>query len=389
MIKKDSIQIGILIPTYNNLSSLKILIEELKKLSLPVYIINDGSTDGTKEYLDKLEEIPDFLLIHHDENKGKGQALLTGFKAMNSEGLSHAISMDSDGQHLTKDISSFLVKIKEDPYSIWIGSRNLNQKNVPNKSSFGNRFSNFWVWAQTGLRLPDTQSGFRSYPLQPILKKRYWTSKFEFEIEILIRNYWSGTNIRSVPITVFYPHPSERITHFRPFRDFFRISVLNTVLTLIALLWIHPLNFIKSIFKINTWKYLYKITFNNPKDSPLKQNLSVSFGVFMGIVPIWGFQLLVGIPLAVLLKLNKGLFLIGANISIFPLTPFWWFLSLKLGQWIFGFEQLPIIWRQWDLEAFKNMGMSFFVGGTALAIILSVLTFLALSLRKFRASNSV
>ncbi len=385
MIKNDSLKIGILIPTYNNLSSLKVLIEELKDSTTPVCIVNDGSTDGTTAYLNQIKDQVPFDILHHSENKGKGKALITGFEWMNESDFTHAISMDSDGQHLIKDIPSFLSKIEEDPFAIWIGSRDLNQENVPNKSSFGNRFSNIWVWVQTGLRLPDTQSGFRSYPIQPILKKKYWSSKFEFEIEVLIRNYWSGTNIRPVPITVFYPHPSERVTHFRPFRDFTRISVLNTFLTLIALLWIHPLNFTKSIFKINTWKYLYKTTFNNPKDSPLKQNLSVTFGVFMGIVPIWGFQLLVGIPLAVLLKLNKGLFLIGANISIFPLTPFWWFLSLKIGQWIFGLEELPIVWKQWDLEAFKNMGMSFFVGGTALAIILSVLTFLALSLRKFRA----
>src|SRR5690625_5976576 len=102
----------------------------------------------------------------------------------------------------------------------------------------------------------------------------------------------------------------------------------------------------------------------------------------MGIVPVWGFQLLIGIPLAVLLKLNKGLFLIGANISIFPLTPLWWVLSLKLGQLLLGRERFPIVWKEWDLEAFKKRGHSVFLGGAVLAVFMALLTFILLSFKK-------
>lgn len=374
-------KIGILIPTFNNLPTLKELIPSLLEFHLPIFIINDGSTDGTTFYLNTLNEDRNLNIVHHPLNGGKGSALLTGFKEMSQKGYTHAITMDSDGQHLAKDLPLFIEKIEENPCAIWLGARNLNQENVPQKSSWGNQFSNFWVWLQTGIKLPDTQTGFRAYPLKPINTKRYFSSKFEFEIEVIIRNQWSGIDLKSVAISVYYPPEEERISHFRPGRDFLRISILNTVLTLMALLWVIPWRLFKSIFKISTWKSIYNTTFYHPEDTFLKQKLSVSFGVFMGIVPIWGFQLLVGIPLAILFKLNKGLFLIGANISIFPLTPLWWLLSLKVGQWILGLSSFPIIWKEWDLEAFKNMGTSFFIGGFVLAIIVSLLTFFALSLK--------
>lgn len=387
MTKDKMVKIAILIPTYNNISELKSLCSALESQELFILFINDGSKDGTKEFLKEWIIGKNAAYIEHDVNQGKGIALRNGFKYLEEKGFSHAISMDSDGQHLPKDIKLFIEKIKEDPEAIWIGARNLNQNNVPMKSSFGNRFSNFWVWAQTGVKIPDSQSGFRAYPIKSVQKIDYKTQRFEFEIEVLIRNQWRDVPLKYFDIDVYYPPEEERISHFRPFKDFMRIFYLNTVLTLIALFWIFPKRFIYKIFKIKTWKSLYQQTFYNPKDSFLKKKLSLSFGVFMGIVPVWGFQLLIGIPLAVLLKLNKGLFLIGANISIFPLTPLWWVLSLKLGQLLLGLERFPIVWKEWDLDAFKNMGLSFFLGGAVLAIFMALLTFILLSFKNSRSTN--
>src|SRR5690606_36203731 len=328
MTKDKMVKIAILIPTYNNISELKSLCSALESQELFILFINDGSKDGTKEFLKEWIIGKNAAYIEHDVNQGKGSALQHGFNYLEENGFSHAISMDSDGQHLPNDIKFFIAKIKEDPEAICIGERDLNQNNVPMKSSFGNRFSNFWVWAQTGVRIPDAQSGFRAYPIKSVQNIDYKTQRIEFEIEVLIRNQWRDVPLKYFDIDVYYPPEEERISHFRPFKDFMRIFYLNTVLTLIALFWIFPNRFIYKIFKIKTWKSLYQKTFYNPKDSYLKKKLSLSFGVFMGIVPVWGFQLLIGIPLAVLFKLNKGLFLIGANISIFPLTPLWWVLSL-------------------------------------------------------------
>jgi len=135
----------------------------------------------------------------------------------------------------------FLSEIEQNGDALLIGSRNMMQLGVPKKSSFGNKFSNFWFWFETGIKLEDTQSGYRLYPLHKIAKK-YATNKFEFEIEVIVKAAWKGVPVKNVPVKVLYD-PDERVSHFRPFTDFSRISVLNTMLVVISLLYIKPRDF--------------------------------------------------------------------------------------------------------------------------------------------------
>jgi len=276
--------------------------------------------------------------------------------------------MDSDGQHDAADLPAFLEALQADPGAFIIGARNLRQEHVPGKSSFGNRFSNFWFWVTTGRKLPDTQSGFRLYPLAPLQGMHFFSNKYEFEIEVPVRLSWKGVPIKSIPVSVYYPPAGERVSHFRPFRDFARISVLNTFLTLIALLWVHPLVFFRKLRdregRIEIWNRLFMA----PEESNLKKASSIGFGVFMGIFPVWGFQLAVGIPLAVYFRLNKPLFLLAANISIFPITPFIWALSLLTGKIILGYTDWAVAWQHTNLHYFKEAGLAFFLGGAALAV---------------------
>src|SRR5690606_1887547 len=140
-------------------------------------------------------------------------------------GYEYAITIDSDGQHFPDDIPVFLEVLEKENGTLLIGSRNMMQEGVPKKSSFGNRFSNFWFWFETGIKLEDTQSGYRAYPLHKIPLK-YFTRKFEFEIEVIVRAAWKGTRVKNVPVKVLYDM-NERVSHFRPFKDFTRISILN------------------------------------------------------------------------------------------------------------------------------------------------------------------
>src|SRR5690606_4396463 len=101
-----------------------------------------------------------------------------------------------------EDISRFVVNIAEATQPVLlIGSRDMNQEGVPKNSSFGNRFSNFWFWFETGIWLQDTQSGYRAYPLHRLPNKLY-TRKFEFEIEIIVRSAWKGVLVKNIPIQV-------------------------------------------------------------------------------------------------------------------------------------------------------------------------------------------
>ena len=363
----------VLIPTYNNAGSLADVLQKVLAYTSHIVVVNDGSTDNTVAIL---EQFPQIKVVNYAPNKGKGIALQTGFKEAAKLGYDYAITMDSDGQHFAKDLEVFLDKLDEMPDALVVGARNLNQENVPTKSSFGNRFSNFWFWVNTGIQMPDTQSGYRLYPLSKLATKTYFTRKYEFEIEVMVRASWSGVPVVSVPISVYYPSPEERVSHFRPFKDFTRISVLNTCLVLIALLWIKPRDFVKMLMKKEGWRSLWRSLFANPEESNHIKAASVGFGFFMGIVPVWGFQLAIGIPLTVLFRLNKALFLLSANISIFPFTPFIWMASLVTGKWILGYNQWSLDWHTLTLDRVKQEGLSFFLGGTVLAIAMAIVGYL-------------
>lgn len=361
----------VLIATYNNASTLKEVIEETAAYTRQIWVVNDGSTDETRAIL---SEFPFLSVIHFESNQGKGAALRAGFQKAYAMGYKAVITMDSDGQHKARDLEVFLEAHEMEPEALLLGSRNLYKEHVPSRSQFGNRFSNFWFYVNTGLRLPDTQTGYRLYPLAPLATKRFWGRKFEFEVEVLVRAAWAGVPVLPVPIDVYYPHPQERVSHFRPWQDFGRISVLNSVLVMVALFWVHPRRLLRSLFQPGGWKKLRRLIFVHPQESNLKKASSLSFGVFMGILPIWGFQLAVGIPLAILFRLNKMLFILAANISIFP--PIIWVASLWLGRRLLSLPPWTLDWRDIRLEEVKQEGMAFLLGGTVLAVLAAGLTFL-------------
>lgn len=380
--KADFLRACVIIPTYNNAVTLAGVIKDVSQYSDHIIVVNDGSTDNTTEII---QSFPAVQPVGYEKNKGKGSALRQAFKYAAAKGYKYAITIDSDGQHFAKDLPLFLNKIEENPNSIIIGARNMNQESVPGGSSFGNKFSNFWFKVETGISSPDTQSGYRLYPLEPLKKMHFFTRKYEFEIEVLVRSAWKGVAVESVPVTVYYAPKEERISHFRPFKDFFRISVLNTVLVLIAFLYIKPRDFIRTLFnKKKLGKLLDDHLFNTHQSAQLKA-ASVAFGIFMGIIPIWGFQLVAAIFLAVLFNLNKPLVIIAANISIPPMIPVVIFLSYKMGTFWMGDKAMQISFSKTiTLDSIKHNLLQYIYGSISLAIVAAIifglLTFIFLKL---------
>ncbi len=368
LFEKDSV--CILLPTYNNADTICKVIEDSLAQTSHVIVINDGSTDNT---LSLIGDLP-VQLVSYEQNRGKGWALRKGFEYAIQQGYRYAITIDTDGQHYPEDCDVFLEKLQTNEGALMIGARNLNHENVPGKSSFGNKFSNFWFRLETGVNMPDTQSGFRLYPIYLYKGQHYFTRKYEFEIEIIVRSSWMSIPVLAVPIRVYYPKPEDRISHFRPLKDFVRIGLLNSVLVIVAFLYIKPRNLvIAPLRQKGFWKGLKELLFN-PSESSFERAASVGFGVFMGIVPIWGFQLLVGIPLAIMMKMNKTLFIIAANISIFP--PVIWAASLATGKLIFQNPNWKINFHELKWEEVMQTGKEFFIGGTVLAVAGGLLTFL-------------
>lgn len=376
--------ICVIIPTYNNEKTLRRVINGVLLFTKQILIVNDGSTDHTSTIL---EEFRDLNQIHFTKNKGKGMALRAGFLKAKKLGYQHAITIDSDGQHFPENLPSFEKEILEASNSILlIGSRNLTTENVPKKSSFGNKFSNFWYWFETGETLIDTQSGFRSYPLNN-LPKRFFTNKFEFEIEVIVRAAWKGIEVKNIPIDVLYD-PAERVSHFRPFKDFTRISVLNTVLVAIALIYIKPRDFIRK-FKKKSFKTFLKEDVLASHDSNEVKAMSIALGTFIGIAPLWGFQTFLAIFLAVIFKWNKVLSFVFSNVSIPPMIPLIIYLSLKTGGlFVSQKADFEFSWDNISIDVIKIHLMQYLIGSFILALfsatLLGLLSYLLLIFYKKR-----
>jgi len=357
-------KVCVIIPTYNNHKTLNRVIDGVLQYTTNVIVVNDGSTDSTFEIINSYTSIE---AIHVAKNKGKGNALQLGFKKAIEKGFHYAITIDSDGQHFPDDIPVFLEELnKSESNILLIGSRNMNQEGVPKKSSFGNKFSNFWFWFETGTKLEDTQSGYRLYPLLH-LPKKYFTNKFEFEIEIIVRAAWKGTIVKNIPVKILYD-PTERVTHFRPFKDFTRISILNTILVLITILYIKPRDFFRNFSKKKIKQFI-KDEILHSNDSILIKSLSIALGVFIGIAPFWGFQTIIVLFLAVLFRWNKMLAFTFSNISIPPMIPFIIFGSLQIGSYFVKGNEIFLDYQNLTFETIKNHTSQYLVGSFILATI--------------------
>lgn len=355
----------VIVPTYNNHKTLKRVLDGVLQYTQNIIVVNDGATDATIEIL---KEYPQITQVHLPINKGKGVALRSGFKTACEADYNYAITIDSDGQHFPDDIPVFINALESEGEALLIGSRNMAQEGIPKKSSFGNKFSNFWFWFETGIKLEDTQSGYRLYPLNRIPAK-YYTTKFEFEIEVIVRAAWKGLPVKNIPVKVLYDM-NERVSHFRPFKDFSRISVLNTVLVIISLLYIKPRDFIRS-FKKKSLKQFFLENVLESGDSNAKKAFSIALGVFIGIAPLWGFQTILVLFLAYILRLNKLIAFAFSNISFPPVIPLIIYLSLQTGSLVV--EGAVPIEKMTTMEAIKQNLTQYLVGSILLAAVSSFL----------------
>ncbi len=367
--KFKTLKCCVIIPTYNNYKTLQKVIEEVLVYTEDIIIVNDGSTDSTSEVL---VQFPQIQQIHISKNKGKGNALRKGFKHADSLGYNYTITIDSDGQHFPEDIPAFIEALENETNKevLLIGSRNMTQLGVPKKSSFGNKFSNFWFWVETGKRLQDTQSGFRLYPLFAMKKLKFYTKKFEFEIEAIVKAAWNDIEVKNIPIQVHY-ELEDRVSHFRPFKDFTRISILNTWFVFVTFLYIKPRNLFRKLKKKGLKRFIME-DFLGSNDSAEKKAFSIALGVFIGLSPFWGFHTVVVIFLALLLNLNKVIAFAFSNVSLPPFIPLILYFSLKLGSWLLG-ENFVLSMSEIDpsLELMKYL-KSYIVGSLALSVTAAI-----------------
>lgn len=210
---------AVLIPAFNCAATIAAVVNGARRHVAAVLVISDGSTDDTAARATAAGA--EVLVLEH--NSGKGVALRRGMERLAARGVERAVAMDGDGQHLPEQIPVLLEAADACPGALVIGERVLAGADVPGMRLFGNRFANRWVEIASGAALPDTQSGFRVYPLAKILALGARAERFAFETEVLIRAVRAGIPIRSVAVEVYYPPAKERISHYRPFVDTVRI----------------------------------------------------------------------------------------------------------------------------------------------------------------------
>ena len=380
--KMTALNCVVVIPTYNNAGTIAQVIADVKQYTSDIVVVNDGSTDQTAEILQGIEGI---RVLDYAANKGKGYALKLGLKKAHEWGYRYAITIDSDGQHYADDIPTFVDRIEQAPDSLLIGARNLTADNMPSKNTFANKFSNFWFKVETGQTLTDTQSGYRLYPLDKLHKIRFITRRYEFEVEVIVRAAWRGVNVENVPIKVYYAPEEERVSHFRPLQDFTRISILNTIFVLYAVLLYYPWRFVRYLTLQNIKNFFDKQIIHS-SDSNFKMAAAMGWGIFSGIIPIWGYQMVFAGFTAHFMRLNKVIVLVFSNISIPPMIPFLLYGSMAFGAMILNIENSFVVVDELSLET-VNLGLwQYIIGSFAFAVAAGVsvfvLAFLSMTLFK-------
>ena len=316
----EAVRLLAVIPLYNHGATVRQVVELTLAVHPDVLVVDDGSSDGGAETLAGLP----VEIVRHERNRGKGAAILTAAAVARRRGMTHIATLDADGQHEPADLPKLAAALGDEPLTVVVGTRDFSAANVPGSSRFGRSFSNFWLRLQTGEGLPDTQSGFRIYPLAVLDGLEFWCRRYNFEIEVLVRAAWAGVPLRGAEISVYYPPRDERISHFRGFMDNWRLTVLNTHLTMRSVVpWPHPrIVAADEGVKVSVFHPLRSLrALLTENASPAQVATAGAVGVAIGALPIFGAHTIAILFAAGFLRLNKVAAVGASQVCIPPLVP--------------------------------------------------------------------
>ena len=222
----------VLIPTYDTGPRVVETVRAARTAWTPVWVVVDGSTDGTAELLRaEAEGDPGLEVFVLPKNSGKGAAVLHGLREAQRRGFTHALTMDADGQHPPERIAEFMRLSQQNPGAVLFG-KPVFDASVPPERLTGRKISNFWANLETlWLGLDDSLFGFRVYPVAPLVKimnRTPFMRHFDFDPEAAVKLIWAGCRPLNPPAECRYFSREEGgVSHFHYFRT-------NTVLT-----WMH------------------------------------------------------------------------------------------------------------------------------------------------------
>ncbi len=324
-------EVLIVIPLYNHGATVARVAARALATGFAVLVVDDGSTDGGMENLPAACETLCWRV-----NEGKGAAITAACVWAAGRGYQAIITIDADGQHDPADAPLLVAKAAESWPCMVIGDRDMVQHNVPGASRFGRKFSNFWVRLECGIDVIDSQSGFRLYPVAEMLAMTFVSTRYDYEIEVLVKLCWAGLTICSTPISVYYPSGKERVSHFDKWRDNIRLSWLHTRLVCRRLL---PLPYkrllpereredgvIEIRHPLRTLKRLCR-----ESSSPFWLAVAVWFGLFLGALPLIACHTIVIIYVTYRFRLNKIAAVAASQFCMPPVVPV---LCIEVGHFL-------------------------------------------------------
>jgi glycosyltransferase involved in cell wall biosynthesis len=233
----------VLIPSYNPGPGVQATVRAARAQWNPVWVVVDGSTDGSPELLQSMAATdPGLKVMIQPVNRGKGAAVLAGIEAADAKGYTHVLTMDSDGQHPADLIPRFMQVSKADPSAMVLG-RPVFGPEAPALRVNGRKVSNGWANLETlWMGIGDSLYGFRVYPVGPlkaIMRRHRFMRRFDFDPEAVVRLCWAGVRPVNVDAPVRYLSAEEGgVSHFRYLRD-------NTLLT-----WMHTRLFLGFLLRL-------------------------------------------------------------------------------------------------------------------------------------------
>lgn len=371
---ESMLRILVVIPLFNHSRTIEKVVQGCRARHGDILVVDDGSSDLAENF----EQAIGVQVLRHSANQGKGAALMSAAQYARSHGFTHIITIDADMQHSPEDIPKFKAAIQDDHKALVIGKRDFENSSAPRTSRFGREFSNFWFRVQTGMQAGDAQSGFRAYPLLIFERLSLKQTRYDFEIEVLVKAAWAGVPIKIISIPVYYQEKGKRISHFKLFMDNLRLTHLNTKLTLRSFLpWPHkqiagnvkPVKF--SILKpVDSIRH-----FLSNRLTPYDIAMSAAAGVFLGTLPLVAVHSLAILMAAGFFRLNKIIALGASQFCMPPIVPA---LCIEAGYFLthqgrflteISFETLG--------HQFLDRFVEWCLGGIILAPVLGALAFAA------------
>jgi glycosyltransferase involved in cell wall biosynthesis len=374
----------VVVPVFDNASTVADVVTGAAEHVDLVVVVDDGSRDGSgaAARAARVRHGAAVDVVTLPANRGKGAALLAGFRRAAELGRTHAVTMDADAQHRASDLPAFLAAARSHPLAIVVGAREMDNDRVPNAARVGRRVSNFWTLRSTGFDLPDTTCGFRVYPIAQVLDLPAGTRHYDFEGEVLVRGAWAGLELRSLPIDVWYPADrAERVSHYRPWADSVRITVMYVHLALRRLLPMGGAG--RAVRGVRPPRTRLRDTLRQWRAlaaSGTQVNelaLAIGVGVFLGATPLWGLHAPLTLYIAVRWRLNLVAAFLATNISFPLVAPALVFAEIQFGHLLRRGEWLDLRQEEFTVASAWSHATDYLVGGFSLAALLGIAAGLA------------